>query len=302
MGTSQEVFVRLRTALSVTVLGLWLAGCATTTGWPVDDATYVAIVPTSGQLATEASKDLPGGFAVLRASGVDTIEVSVEGDQITFRIDDGDPLIRPVTDRFVVQDREGSGPFRGSREVLALGDDPLTIGELALADPVIWPGSFEDSPVITLKSRDEEDRGPAVSCGPTERCLLLTSGTDPVGGYEDANNPQLEENPISTINVSVNSIEFVLDSGEVVKMDRNEELSTNACGLSVTTVWNLADTVELDIEDPVLVHAACPSTPGDIYLAIMERTAIPVLAPLGPDLAGEWCQPGPACLLFVPTG
>lgn len=293
--------MRLRTTLSVIVLGLLLPACVTTTGWPVEDATYHAFVPTSEQFASEASKDLPGGFAVLRSSGVDEIEVSLVGDQVTLRVDDGEPTIRQVTERFVVQDSEGSGPFKGSKQVLALGEDPLVIGDLTIISPVIWPGSFEESPVITIKPRNEADRGPGVSCGPTEMCLLLSSGNDPVGGYEDANNPALNENPISTIEVLTNSIEFTLDSGEVVKMDRTDEITTNACGLSVTTVWDVPGAIGLEIEDPVLVDAACPSTPGDTYLVIMDRTDIPVLAPLGPELAGEWCRPGPTCLLFVPT-
>lgn len=293
--------MRLRQTMSVIVLGLVLAACVTTTGWPVGDATYHAIVPTSEQFASESAKDLPGGFAFLRSFGIDEIEVSVAGDRITLRVNSGEPIVKPVTERFVVGDSEGSGPFRGSKEVLALGS-LLTIGDLTITNPVIWPGSFEESPVVTIKPRNDEDRGPGVSCTPAEMCLILTSGSDPAGGYEDANNPELGENPFSTIEVSVDSIEFTFDSGKVVKMDRIDEVTTNACGLSVTTVWDVPDTIGLEMEDPVLVESACPSTPGDTYLTIMKWTDIPILAPLGPEFAGEWCRPGPTCLLFVPTG
>jgi hypothetical protein len=268
----------------------------------VGDSTYHALVPSDAQFATESAKDIPGGFAMLRNSGISEIEVVVDGDEITIRTDRGDTTTRSVTERVVVQDSEGSGPFKAEKEVLVLGSDPLIVGDLIITAPVIWPGTFEGSPVITVKSQTDDDRGPGVSCGAEEACLLLSSGIDPIGRYEDANNPSLNENPIATIEVSDDSVEFTLHSGEVFKMGRTDETTTNACGLSETAAWDVPAAVGLAMEDPVLLQASCPSTAGDNYLIIFERRAIPVLAPLGPEFGGEWCLPGSKCLLFVPTG
>ncbi|MGC2240500.1 MAG: hypothetical protein WA726_06645, partial [Acidimicrobiia bacterium] len=258
-------------------------------------------VPTTEQLATAAAKDIPGGFLLLRSSDIDRLEVTVNGDEVELSADDHEVMTRTVTDRLRVRDAEGSGPFKGEKEVLVLGKDPLVIGSLTITDPVIWPGSFEDSPVITIKSRNDQERGPGVSCLASETCLLLTSGADPLGRYEDANNPQLGENPIATIAVLASSIEFTLDSGQVVDVSRSGEGSTDACGLSESATWDVPATVGLAMVDPVLVYAACPTTPGDTRLVIMNRDDIPVLAPLGAESGGEWCSPASDCLLFVPT-
>lgn len=51
-------------------------------------------------------------------------------------------------------------------------------------------------------------------------CLLLTSGVDPVGGYEDANNPALDENPIAMIEATATSIGFTLDADRTVETTR----------------------------------------------------------------------------------
>ena len=40
---------------------------------------------------------------------------------------------------------------KGRKQVLVLGGGPLTLGPLTIDDPVVWPGSFEDSPVVTVK-------------------------------------------------------------------------------------------------------------------------------------------------------
>lgn len=293
--------MRLKSSVVVAVVAVLGAACSGPLVGSVSDATYRAIVPTTAQFATEAAKDIPGGFALLRISGVDDITVTVAGSEITLAADGSEVTTRSITERLRVTDAEGSGPFKGQKEVLVLGLTPLVIGGLTITDPVMWPGSFENSPVITIKARNDQDRGPGVSCTATEMCLLLTSGVDPIGGYEDANDPALNQNPIATIEISATSIAFTLDSGQVVDMSRDSETTTNACGLSETAVWDVPDAIGLDIGEPVLVHAACPTTPGDTRLIIVSRGDIPILAPLGPESGGEWCKPSGDCLLFVPT-
>lgn len=55
------------------------------------------------------------------------------------------------------------------------------------------------------------------------------------------------------------------------------------------------------MDDPVLIHTVCPSTPGSAtQLTIMERAEIPLLAPLGTASDGEWCVPDLDCLWFLP--
>lgn len=125
-----------------------------------------------------------------------------------------------------------------------------------------------------------------MSCGADERCLLLSSGVDPVGRYEDANNPELDENPVASIDVSETAVEFMLDSNERIRMSREGESLTRSCGLSETTVWDIPAEVGLEMDDPVLVQAACPTTPGDMMLHIFERADMPVLAPLDARFGG----------------
>ena len=78
--------------------------------------------------------------------------------------------------------------------------------------------------------------------------------------------------------------------------------TTQACGLSENPVWDLPSELGLPIDDPVLIHTLCPSTPGSaIELVIMGRADIPVLAPLTEAREGDWCTPATDCLVFVPT-
>lgn len=292
--------MRLNSALTLALSTLLATACTGPLVGTVADATYLATVPTDPQYATEAAGHIPGGFRALRNSGVDEIAVTINESDVTFALDGREVTSRIVSERLTVTDREGSGPFKGAKEILVLGVEPLVIGGLTIAEPVIWPGSFEGSPVITIKPRNDQERGPDVSCSSSEMCLLLTSGVDPKGEYEDANDPSLEQNPIATIRVTSTSIEFTLDSGQVVDASRDSEATTDACGLSETRMWDVPAAVGLDIQDPVLVHAACPSTPGDVHLVIMGRGDVPALAPLGPEAGGEWCPPSSNCLMFVP--
>ena len=245
------------------------------------------------------ARDIPGGFAGLRSSGIDEIELRIQGDSVTLLIDGSEAASRPIIDRVELTDREGSGPFKGRRQVLVLGTEPLAMGDLVIDEPVIWPGSFDDSPVITLKPRDPEERGPDVRCGADEACLLLTSGADPNGSYENANNPELNENPIATIEVASTFIELTLDTGRQVRISRTDQSSTRACGLAETEVWDVPPEIDLAMDDPVLVHTVCPSTPGNaIQLTIIARTAIPTLAPLGSE-TGRRLVLGESHLLVV---
>ena len=173
----------------MTVLALTFGACGGAVVTQVRDGTYAAQVPTAEQYAAPAAVGIPGGFTSLSASAVDEVELSVVGDILTFRVDGADAASRNVVERLEVIDSEGSGPFKGQREVLILGADPLDLGGLRIENPVIWPGSFAENPVITLKTWDPAERGPGISCGPDEPCLLLTSGVDPIGHYANANDP-----------------------------------------------------------------------------------------------------------------
>ena len=58
--------------------------------------------------------------------------------------------------------------------------------------------------------------------------------------------------------------------------------------------------VGVAFDDPVLVETSCPLPYGDFpSLTVMERAALPVLAPLAPQWGGESCNPGPDCLWFI---
>jgi hypothetical protein len=270
--------------------------------YEVDDGVYGALVPSDEQFAADSAPGIPGGFALLREGGINLVELAVEGDEVTFRLDGEDVVTRNVVDHLIVRDREGSGPFKAEKELLVLGNDPLVLGGLSITEPVVWPGSFEGSPVITVKPRDPEERGPGVSCRAEEMCLLLSSGVDPTGRYEDANNPELNENPVASIRVSDDFVEFTLDTGQQVRISRSDESLTRACGLSETSLWEVPAEVDLAMDDPVLIHTLCPSSPGGaIQLIIIERAEIPALAPLGTETDEEWCSAGPDCLWFAPA-
>lgn len=49
------------------------------------DSTHRAMTPTAEQFAMDSTRDIPGGFEVLGRSGIDGIEVVVDGDAITIR-------------------------------------------------------------------------------------------------------------------------------------------------------------------------------------------------------------------------
>ncbi len=279
------------------------AACGTPYVYVVQPGSYSALVPSAEQLETDAGQELPGGFAALRNAGLETVELRIDDEEVTFLLDGTETATRGITDRVQITDSEGSGPFKAEKEILVLGSDPLVLAGLTITEPVLWPGSFEESPVVTLKERDPSERGPTVSCGPDESCLLLSSGVSPIGSYEDSNNPELDQNPISTIDVTEATIKFSLDDGQVVSVDTATSRSVSrGCGLAETDVWDVPTAVQLSIQDPVLVHTVCPSTPGEpIQLVIMERLDIPLLAPLETPGDGSWCSASPTCLWFAPT-
>ncbi len=286
-------------ALSMTALVA--AGCGAATVYQVAEGTYLSQVPSVEQFGLDVDGSLPGGVAQLREQGVDRIELDITAEQVIFRLDGIDTAAYSITDRIDITDREGSGPFKAKKQLLVLAET-LVLGELVIGEPVIWPGSFEQSPVIIIKARNPGESGPDVSCRADEPCLLLSSGVDPAGSYADANNPELDENPIDSILITDESIGFTLDSGENVTISATNDSFTRACALSESHVWDLPAELGLAIDDPVLIHTLCPSTPGAaIHLIIMDRSAIPILAPLTEAREGDWCTPGPDCLLFVPT-
>lgn len=284
------------------MVSLTLGACGGATAPGVTDGTYRALVPTAEQFTVGSSDDIPGGFAPLRDDGIDEVEVLVMDDQATFRLDGDAPITREVSERRTVRDSEGSGPFKGTKEVLVLGAEPLVLGGLTIEEPVIWPGSFENSPVITLKPADPDERGPVVSCRANESCLLLSADVDPTGTYEDADDPALGQNPVSSIKITDDIVELRLDTGGYLRVDRAARSSTRACGLAETSVWSMPAEISRAMDDPVLVHTLCPSAPGGaIQLVIMNRTDIPLLAPLDPTSEDDWCATRAPCLRFAPT-
>jgi hypothetical protein len=235
----------------------------------------------------------------LRGDGVDRIEIDVTADQVVVRLDGVISQTVDVVERVDVTDSEGSGPFRADRQILVL--EPLTLGDTTIDEPVIWPGTFEGSPVVTLKPRHPGERGPDVACRADEPCLLLSSGVNPDGRYADANDPELDENPIDSILVAEQTVTITLDGGEIVSLSADDAMTTTACGLSENRAWRLPPDLVAPIDEPVLIHTVCPTTPGAaIQLVVMDRAAIPALAPLTDRNDGGWCSPGPSCLIFVP--
>lgn len=291
-----------RAGLAVVFLSLVASACGRPMVYQVEDGVYGALVPSVEQFAADGAGGIPGGFALLRESEVNLVELAVEGDKVIFRLDGTDVVTRSVVDHLIVRDREGSGPFKAEKELLVLGNDPLVLGALSITEPVVWPGSFEGSPVITVKPRDPAERGPGVSCRADEACLLLSAGVDPSGRYEDMNDPELDENPLASIRVSDDFVEFTLDTGQQVRASRSEESFTRACGLSATALWDVPAEIDLAMDDPVLLHTLCPTSPGSsIQLIIIERAEIPTLAPLGAETDGEWCSAASDCLWFAPA-
>lgn len=138
----------MRTALIVTAVGLVIASCGEPAGEVVGDGSYRALVPSSIQFAEVEADGIPGGFIPLREASVDTIEMIISGDDVTVLLDGREVISRRVEERLVVRDSEGSGPFKAEKEVLVLGEDPLVLAGLTIDRPVVWPGSFEGSPVV----------------------------------------------------------------------------------------------------------------------------------------------------------
>ncbi len=296
--------------MAVAVVGM-LSSCGSSTGLGVEDGTYSAIVPSDSQFAEDSGRGIPGGFAVLRDSGVTRVEVAIEGDSVRFLIDDAattdrSVVERHVVERFSVRDREGSGPFKGTKDVIALGDEPLELGGLVVERPVLWPGSYESSPVITLKERLDSDSGPAVACGADEACLLLTRAADPTGFYEATVEPG-RQGPVESIEVDARQIEVNLGIGEQVVIDRAGEELIDACGIAETILWEVPSTAGFGFDRPVLVYTVCPFDPGTaVQMVILERAAVPVLAAIPANggegtAAAEWCTQSDVCLWFVPT-
>jgi hypothetical protein len=291
---------RVRGAGALLVAVAVVGGCGGAA--PVTEGSYESLVPSAEQIAVDVEGALPGGVVRLRDDGFERIGVEIGADQVTFVLDGAEVATHHIDERIAVTDDEGSGPFKAKRQVLVLSDGPLVLGSVRIDDPVIWPGSFEGSPVITITSRDPAERGPAISCRSDAACLVLSSGVDPTGSYADANDPELGENPIDTIEIDDSSVVLTLDGGDRIGLDIGAGTTTNACGLSETSLWDVPSEVGLGLDDPVLVHTLCSSTPGAaVQLVIMDRSAIPILAPLTEATEGEWCRAGVDCLLFVPT-
>lgn len=267
----------------------------------VDDGTYLALVPSQQQFGTEGSIEIPGGFRTLAEGAAEQITVTLAGSTVTFGVDGITTATRQISERRDVTDEQGSGPFKAKNEILLLGQGPLVVGELTIEKPVIWPGSYDIATVITIKEYDPLERGPEVSCGSNEVCLLLWDGSDPTGLYENANNPALGESPIESLRIDERLIEFDLTSGALFRIDRAETSTSRACGLAESSIWQLPEGVAPAISDPVLIHTLCPTSPGEpIQLVIMSRSEIPTLVPRTSADDGAWCEASLTCLWFAP--
>lgn len=293
---------RVTTAVVLAALTALTAGCSASVS-TVDRTAYAALVPTAGQLRSDAGGDVPGGFAALRDGDADRVDLRLDGDTVTFALDGVEAASRQVKERREVSDLEGSGPFRAKQEVLVLGEEPLVLGGLTIDAPVIWPGGFAGSPV-TLKPDDPDERGPVAQCRSDEVCLVLPVAAaldpDPSGSYVDSNPPDLTTNPISSIRVDDEVVDYVLSSGETVTADRTGETRIRACGVSESFLWTVPDELGLDLDDPVLAQTGCPLPAGEPpSVTVLERADLPVLARLAQDRGGWWCEPGPGCLWFI---
>ena len=287
------------------LLGAGAAGCAPYLH-AVDDGVYAALVPTMEQWADARSEEIPGGFAALSADGANRVAVRIDGDTVTFELDGKVAVTRTVVERRDLQDSEGSGPFKAETQALALGDDPLVLGSLRVSDPVIWyAGGYESTSVIAVKPWDADERGPITQCvAADQQCLHIPVGEspvgDPIGDYTDMNQPGTADNPVAGIQVTATEVVYTLDNGEEVRSGREQESLVRACALSESATWPVPAGVGAAFDDPVLVETNCPLPSGEApSLTVMERTALPVVAPLAPQWGGEWCQPGPDCLWFL---
>ncbi len=287
------------------VLLLVAAGCGPYLH-AVDDGVYGALVPTSEQWTDARSEEIPGGFAALRDDGTERVVVRIKGDTVTFELDGQTAATRTVVERRNIQDSEGSGPFKAETQALALGEEPLVLGSLEVGDPVIWfTGGNESSEVVAIKPWDPQERGPIAQCDAAdEQCLELPVGEtlvgDPVGDYTDMNEPGTAQNPVKGVRVTATDVVYTLDTGQKVRSSREKETLIRACALAESAAWPVPTEVGVAFEDPVLVETNCPLPSGEApSLTVMERTAIPVVAPLAPQWGGDWCQPGPDCLWFL---
>lgn len=288
------------------MVGAGTAGCSGPYLNAVDDGVYGALVPTTEQWADERSQEIPGGFAALSADGAERVVLRVEDDTVTFEVDGESAATLTVTERRDITDSEGSGPFKAETQALLLGSEALVLGSLSISDPAIWfAGGYEATGVVAIKQWDPEERGPIDQCAAEdEQCLMLPVGDtlvgDPIGDYTDLNDPDTAENPVTDIQVSATDIVYTLDTGDEVRGSREEESLVRACALSESAVWPVPAEVGVALDDPVLVETSCPLPSGEApTLTVMERTALPVLAPLAPRWGGEWCRPGSDCLWFL---
>ena len=290
----------------VLLLGMAVAGCGGPYVHAVDDGVYGALVPTPEQWADKNSPAIPGGFAALSADGIERVVVSIDGDTVAFEVDGQTAATRTVTERRNIQDGEGSGPFKAETQALALGAEPLMLGSLVIADPVIWSsGGYDRTGMIAIKPWDSGERGPIVQCtAADDQCLELPAGGalvgDPIGDYADMNDPATAENPLSGIRITATDIVYTLDTGEEVRSSREGESLIRACALWESAVWPVPAEVGVAFDDPVLVETHCPLPSGEApTLTVMERASLPILAPLAPNWGGQWCRPGPGCLWFL---
>ncbi len=297
---------RLTWRAAAVLLGVGAAGCGGPHLNAVEDGVYGALVPTNEQWADEGSESIPGGFAALSADGAERVIVRIVGDTVTFELDGEPAVTRTVVERRNIQDSEGTGPFKAETQALVLGEESLVLGSLRVSDPVIWyAGGYDSTKVIAIKPADPEERGPIVQCAAAdEQCLELPVGEtlvgDPIGEYTDMNEPGSGENPLTGVRVTATDIVYTLDTGDEVRNSREEESLVRSCALWESAVWPVPAEVGVAFDDPVLVETSCPLPYGKPpSLTVMERAALPVLAPLAPQWGGEWCQPGPDCLWFL---
>ena len=301
MGRARQTCI----AAVVLLLGMATAGCAPYLH-AVDDGVYGALVPTTEQQADDRSEEIPGGFAALTADGVQSVVARIEGDAVTFELDGEAAATRTVAERRDIQDSEGSGPFKADTQALLLGEEPLVLGSLRISDPVIWyAGGYDSTKVVAIKPWDPEERGPIVQCDAADdQCLHLPVGEtllgDPIGDYTGINAPGAADNPVAGIQVTATEVVYALDNGEEVRSSRADESLVRACALWESAVWPVPAEVGVTFDDPVLVETSCPLPYGEGHsLTVMERAALPVLAPIAPYRAGDWCEAGPGCLWFI---
>ena len=93
---------------------------------------------------------------------------------------------------------------------------------------------------------------------------------------------------MASIEVAGNFVEFNLRTGQPAEPSEatSHSLARAVCPIPL---WDVPAEIDLAMDDPVLIHTVCPSTPGSAtQLTIMERAEIPLLAPLGTASDGEW--------------